>query len=169
MKFSTDYLTNWYLLTSITQKWLGLIFSLYSIASAREVPFGILQRVQCILQGLTSVHFCITFIFANNESVDLVVTRDGFLYIMEIVIFFIGATAAIWLILWSYAMNFIHATTFCILFQWQIVINFILIIKCIFMIQKKVWWHYTLGITEVIGLLWIKISLQTSLMVPWYF
>ena len=67
MKFSTDYLTNWYLLTSITQKWLGLIFSLYSIASAREVPFGILQRVQCILQGLTSVHFCTTFIFANSE------------------------------------------------------------------------------------------------------
>ena len=42
---------------------------LFDIASAREVPFGILQYVQCILCGLTSVLLCVPFIFANSENV----------------------------------------------------------------------------------------------------
>ena len=33
----------------------GLIFSLFDVTSAQEMPFGIPQYVQCILHGLTSV------------------------------------------------------------------------------------------------------------------
>ena len=39
----------------ITAKATGLIFSLFDVASAGHVPFGIPQYVQCILHGLTSV------------------------------------------------------------------------------------------------------------------
>jgi len=49
---------------SITAKAMGLIFSLFDVASARDVPFGTLQYVQCILQGFTSVLLCVPFIFA---------------------------------------------------------------------------------------------------------
>ena len=56
----------------------GMIFSLFDIASAQEMPFNIPQYVQCILHGLTSVLLCVLFIFANSESVDLAVARDGF-------------------------------------------------------------------------------------------
>jgi len=45
----------------------GLIFSLFDVASAREVSFGIPQCVQCILQGLTNVLLCVPFIFADSE------------------------------------------------------------------------------------------------------
>ena len=51
----------------ITAKALGLIFSLFDDALAQEVPFGILQYVQCILHGLTSVFLCVPFIFADSE------------------------------------------------------------------------------------------------------
>ena len=64
--------------TSITAKATGLIFSLFDIASAQEVPFGIPQYIQCILHGLTSVLLCVSFIFADSESFDLVVAFDGF-------------------------------------------------------------------------------------------
>ena len=37
---------------------MGLIFSLFDIASAQQVPFGIPQCVQCILHGLTSPPLC---------------------------------------------------------------------------------------------------------------
>ena len=57
---------------SITAKATALIFSLFDVASAREVPFGIPKYVQCILHRLTSVLLCVPY------SVDLVVTRDGF-------------------------------------------------------------------------------------------
>ena len=53
---------------SIMAKATDLIFSLFDVASAREMPFGILQYVQCILHGLTSVLFCIPFIFADGEK-----------------------------------------------------------------------------------------------------
>ena len=53
---------------SITTKATGLIFSLFDVASARQVPFGILQYVQCILHGLTSVLLCVPFIFADSEK-----------------------------------------------------------------------------------------------------
>ena len=53
---------------SITAKAMGLIFSPFDVASAREVPFGIPQYIQCILHGLTSVLLCISFIFADSEK-----------------------------------------------------------------------------------------------------
>ena len=46
----------------ITAKAMGLIFSLFDIALAREVSFGIPQYMQCISQGLTSVLLCVPFI-----------------------------------------------------------------------------------------------------------
>jgi len=52
----------------ITTKATGLIFSLFDVASAREVPFDTPQYVQCILQGLTSVLDCAPFIFADSEK-----------------------------------------------------------------------------------------------------
>ena len=45
----------------ITTKAMGLILSLFDIASARQVPFGIPQYAQCILHGITSlcpIHPC---------------------------------------------------------------------------------------------------------------
>ena len=63
---------------SITAKATGLIFSLFDVASAREVLFGITQYAQCILHGLTSVLLYVPFIFADSKSVDLVIARDGF-------------------------------------------------------------------------------------------
>ena len=53
---------------SITAKVTGLVFSLFDVASARQVPFGILQYVQCILHRLTSVLLCVPFIFADSEK-----------------------------------------------------------------------------------------------------
>ena len=52
-----------------------LIFSLFNIASAREVPFGILQYIQCIIHGLTSVSHSSML---TVKSVNLVVAHDGF-------------------------------------------------------------------------------------------
>ena len=49
---------------TIMAKATGLIFSLFNIALAREVPFGTPQYLQCILHGLTSV----PFIFADSEK-----------------------------------------------------------------------------------------------------
>ena len=55
---------NWifYWLTSVTRGY-GLIFSLFDVASAWEVPFGI---PQWILQELTSVLLYVPFIFADS-------------------------------------------------------------------------------------------------------
>ena len=44
-----------------------LNFSLFYVASAGNVPFGILQYVKCILPGLTSVLLCVPFILADSE------------------------------------------------------------------------------------------------------
>ena len=52
---------------SITAKATGLISSLFDIALVRHVPFGILQYIQCILHGLTSVLLCVPSIFADSE------------------------------------------------------------------------------------------------------
>ena len=52
----------------ITAKATGLIYSLFDVALARKVPFGILQYVECILHGLTSVLLCVPFIFADSEK-----------------------------------------------------------------------------------------------------
>ena len=53
---------------SIMAKATDLIVSLFDVASAREVPFGIPQYVQYILHGLTSVLLCVPFIFADSEK-----------------------------------------------------------------------------------------------------
>ena len=53
---------------SITAKATGLMFSLFDVALARQVPFGIPQYVQCILNGFTSVLLCVPFIFADSEK-----------------------------------------------------------------------------------------------------
>ena len=63
---------------SITAKATGLMFSLFDVASAREVPFGISQYIQCILHRLTGVLLCVPFILLTAKSVDLVVVRNGF-------------------------------------------------------------------------------------------
>ena len=52
---------------SITAKATGLIFSLFDVSSAREVPLGTPQYVQCILHGLTSVSLCVPFIFSDSK------------------------------------------------------------------------------------------------------
>ena len=46
----------------------SLIFSLFDITLAWDMPFGILQYVQCILQWLTSVLLCVSFILADSEK-----------------------------------------------------------------------------------------------------
>ena len=51
----------------ITAKAADLIFSLFDVASAQEVPFGIPQYVQCTLHGLTSVLLGVPFIFAYSK------------------------------------------------------------------------------------------------------
>ena len=53
---------------SMMAKAMGLIFSLFDVTSAQQVPFGIPQYVQCILHGLTSVLLCVPFIFADSEK-----------------------------------------------------------------------------------------------------
>ena len=57
---------------SIMAKATGLSFSLFDVASARDVPFGIPQYVQRVLYGLTSVllcvPLCVPFIFADSEK-----------------------------------------------------------------------------------------------------
>ena len=52
----------------IMAKDTGLIFSLFDVALAQEVPFDIPQYIQCILHGLTSVLLCVPFIFADSEK-----------------------------------------------------------------------------------------------------
>jgi len=47
---------------SIMAKTTGFIFSLFNVASAREMPFAIPLYMQCILCGLTSVLLCVPFI-----------------------------------------------------------------------------------------------------------
>jgi len=64
---------------SITAKATGLTFSLFYVTSAREVPFGTPQYVQCILQGLTSVLLLFHSSLLTVNSVNGVVARDGFL------------------------------------------------------------------------------------------
>ena len=53
---------------SIMAKVTGFIYSLFDVASARQVPFGIPQYVQCILHGVSSILLCVPFIFADSEK-----------------------------------------------------------------------------------------------------
>ena len=47
---------------------IGLIFSLFDVASASQVPLGILKYAQCILHGINSVLLSVPFIFADSEK-----------------------------------------------------------------------------------------------------
>jgi len=60
----------------------GLIFSLFDIASALEVPFGVLQYVQWDLP-VSSFVFHLSLLAV--KSVNLVVACDGFLCITRII------------------------------------------------------------------------------------
>jgi len=51
--------------------------SLFDVASAGEVPFGIAQYIQCILHGGYSS------LLTAAKSVDSVVACDDFLFVME--------------------------------------------------------------------------------------
>ena len=55
---------------SVTAKATGLIFhcSMFNVASAWEVPFGVPQYIQCILHGLTNLLLCVPFIFADSKK-----------------------------------------------------------------------------------------------------
>jgi len=46
----------------------GLIFSLFDVVSAREVPFAIPLYMQWILHGLTTTLLCVPFIFVHHEK-----------------------------------------------------------------------------------------------------
>jgi len=46
----------------------GLIFLLFDIASAQEVPFSISLYMQCILHGFTRAFLCVPFIFAHHKK-----------------------------------------------------------------------------------------------------
>ena len=52
----------------ITAKATSLIFSLFNVALVQEIPSGILQYMQYILQGLTGVLLCVPFIFADSKK-----------------------------------------------------------------------------------------------------
>ena len=69
----------------IMAKATGLIFSLFDVASAREVLFGIPHYVQCILHGLTSVLLCVPFIFADSKKYRFGDSTLWLFFIMEIV------------------------------------------------------------------------------------
>jgi len=61
-EFSIYWLSNW-----LTDPATGY-FSLFNIASAWEVPFDILQYLQCIFHILTRVLPCVPFIFAESRK-----------------------------------------------------------------------------------------------------
>ena len=42
---------------SIMAKAMGLMFSLFNVASSRDMPFGIPQYIQCMYHGLNFVIF----------------------------------------------------------------------------------------------------------------
>jgi len=53
---------------SIMAKATGLIFLLFNVASAQEVPFAIPLYMQCILHGLTTALLCVPFIFVHHDK-----------------------------------------------------------------------------------------------------
>jgi len=72
MEFSTDCLPASQILSDLHNltmaKAMGLIFSLFDIASAQEMPFVMSLYIQCILHGLTRVILCVPFIFAYHKK-----------------------------------------------------------------------------------------------------
>jgi len=53
---------------STMAKATGLIFSLFNVASTREVPFAIPLYMQCILHGLTTAFLRVPFIFVHHKK-----------------------------------------------------------------------------------------------------
>ena len=70
---------------------MGLVISLFNIASAWEVPFGKTQYVYNFYD-LPVSSFVLYSPLLTANGVDLVVAHDGLLCIMEIVTFFIVST-----------------------------------------------------------------------------
>jgi len=66
--------------------------SLFDIASAWGVPFGILQYIRYILHGLTSVLLSVPFMFTNGKKCQFGRKHDCFFCIVEVVSIFIVAT-----------------------------------------------------------------------------
>ena len=62
-------------LTAITT---DLIFSLFDVTLAQEMPFGIPQYVQCIFMGLPVSSFVSHLSLLTVKSADLEVVHDGF-------------------------------------------------------------------------------------------
>ena len=69
----------------ITTNATGLIFSLFDITLARQVPFGTLQYVQCIFHGLTSILLCAPFIFGDSKKCQFGGSMCWLPFVMEIV------------------------------------------------------------------------------------
>jgi len=76
-------------------KVMWLIFSLFNIASAQEVPFAILLHLQFILHGLTNVLLCVPLIFFTVKSVNLVVGMQRLPLTTEIICNFHSAATLI--------------------------------------------------------------------------
>jgi len=53
---------------STMAKATGLIFSLFDVTSAREVPFAIPLYIQCTLHELSTALLCVPFIFVHHEK-----------------------------------------------------------------------------------------------------
>jgi len=54
---------------------MGLIFSLFDVTSAREVPIATSLYMQCILHGLASALLLSHLSLLSTESVDFVVGK----------------------------------------------------------------------------------------------
>ena len=59
----------------ITAKAMGLMFSLFDVASSRDVPFDIPQYIQCMHHGLNFVLLCVPFLFADSQRCRFMVAR----------------------------------------------------------------------------------------------
>jgi len=75
---------------STMAKAMGLIFLLFDIASAREVPFAILLYIQCILHGLTMALICVPFIFGHHEKCQFCGRRHVMVSIKLSIIFIVA-------------------------------------------------------------------------------
>ena len=63
---------------STMDKVMGLISSLFDIASSQDVLFHQLQYVQCTHHGLAFVLLCVPVLFADNARCQFVIAQRGF-------------------------------------------------------------------------------------------
>jgi len=66
---------------STVVKYVGLIFSLFDIASAQEVSFGIPQCINVFFMDLPVASFVFYPSLLTAKSVDSVVVHDGFFFL----------------------------------------------------------------------------------------